>query len=703
MIRWVLIMLVVAASFATATAHGQDVDFLFALADGNHDLAIDAGEAHAFAVEQWRSMDLPERGSVTREAILKNPVVMMLLGDLVPAPGVALSRQQFFDDTAQRFKRADADGNGTLDTAEFRAFLGVAPQRSIAQASGLKLDSLAEAYKPGLPSCASLGRDPADGLAGKKGVSALIAKVIPANSMDAAYCFVQFVYDSGLSGPKDGYDNGQSQAITIRIGLPLRPDDGGGPVPWNGRIQNVGSGGCMGSLPSVTIATNAGFASASSDGGHGAPWIVFNCGFGVIQAKHELNKGLIRDFSAEHVRWQTLWSKALVKTYYGQGPKRTYWCGCSQGGREGFIALETMPEEYDGILAGGAALYWMRFQMAQSWSGVVIKDMLRVKGKDLTAAQIARTVEKEVAACDALDGLKDGELADPRTCQWSARAAVCKPGETSADGCLDADQAAAFDTIRRGPRNHRGEMIWFPWEPGTTFSNQTNYLLSDGVMQWAVRDLAFSSNAHLYMDAAALQRSHDARGISYEDMAALASQRVSDLADMDDVAVDRAAKSGVKMLAWTGTADRNIQSRNTIKFYRDAAAHLGQKVDDEALQTWFRVFLYPSVDHCAGGTGPQPGNIVNGPLFVALVKWVEQGQVPERILATKRDASGTVVRTRPVCAYPKSATYTGKGSMDEAANFRCEGDLETGSIVAADGLATHKKENGTGEVPASYR
>jgi feruloyl esterase len=78
--------------------------------------------------------------------------------------------------------------------------------------------------------------------------------------------------------------------------------------------------------------------------------------------------------------------------YYGQPAQRTYWCGCSQGGREGLIALQTLPAEYDGILAGGSAVYWMRFQMAQAWSGLVIKDMLRSKGKDLTPAQINQTV-----------------------------------------------------------------------------------------------------------------------------------------------------------------------------------------------------------------------------------------------------------------------------------------------------------------------
>ncbi len=701
--RWILYLLIAVVTTAV-TAHAQDLDFLFGLMDGNHDGEIDRAEADYFAAGQWQSLDPQGTGNVTRETLSAHPLAKAVVGNSLPSGGAMLSKRAFTEAVGERFRQADADGDGTLNTAEFATFLGTAVSRPGSQESSAQLlSSLADPYKTGLPSCTDLSRDAANGLVGKRGISSLITKVVGANGKDAAYCFVQFVYDSGLSGPKDGYDDGQSQAITIRIGLPLRPDDGGGAIPWNGRIQNVGSGGCMGNVPSVTIATNSGFASASSDGGHGAPWIAFNCGFGIIQAKHRLNEGLIRDFSAEHVRWQTLWSKALVKTYYGQAPKRTYWCGCSQGGREGFIALQTLPREYDGILAGAAALYWMRFQMAQAWSGLVIKDMLRSKGKDLTPAQIDGTVQMELAACDATDGLKDGELADPRQCHWSAKAAICKRGQADASTCLDADQAAAFDRIRRGPVNHLGQTIWFPWEPGTTFSNLTNYLLSDSVMQWAVRDLNFKSDAHLYLDDAALQRSHDPQGITYENMATLASQRVSNLADMDNAAVDEAAKSGVKVLAWTGTADRNIQSRNTIEYYRDVAAHFGEKVDDRALQAWFRTFLYPNVDHCAGGTGPQPGSQVNGPLFDALVKWVEQEKAPDRIMATKRDEKGSIARTRPVCAYPQTAMYSGKGNIDDQANFQCGGNLETKAIIDSDRLATHKKENGTGTIPANYR
>lgn len=693
-----LLLSVVVAPSASA----QDIDALFALVDGNHDNSVDRSEADAFTALRWASMDRDRRGSVSAATIAADPQARQIVGDLMPAGDGSLTREAFFAGRARRFAMADGDKDGALDPGEFRAYIG-AGGTVTPPGAPLVLASLAEAYAQGLPKCEEFATDPSLGLANAKGVSKIVARKVHANAKDAAYCQLQFVYDSGRSGPKDGYDDGQHQAITIRVGLPLRPDDGGA-IGWNGRIQNIGSGGCMGVLPGVTVGTDNGFASSSTDGGHGAPWLLFNCGFGVIQAKHQLNVGLIRDFSAEHVKWQTLWTKALVKTYYGQPAKRTYWCGCSQGGREGYIALQTIPQEYDGVIAGAGALYWQRFQMAQAWSGVVIKDMLRAKGMDLTGVEIARTVQQEVAGCDLQDGVRDGVIGDPRQCRWSARTVVCgTAGAPPAGQCLNADQAAAFDVIRRGPHNAKGERIWFPWEPGTTFPNQTNYLLSDGIMQWGVADTDFKSDAHLYLDDAALKRSGDQFGITYQDMATLAEQRVGKFADVSDVALDAAAKSSVKVLAWTGTADRNIFSRDTLKYYRDVAAHLGRKVSDRSMQDWYRVFLYPGVGHCQGGDGPQPGSVYTGPLFQALIAWVEQGKAPARILASKYNDKGALATVRPVCPYPQTAIYKGAGSTDDAASFACGGNLETSALVAADKVIPAGMENGTGMIPENYR
>jgi hypothetical protein len=137
-----------------------------------------------------------------------------------------------------------------------------------------------------LPRCGDLSTDPALGLAGNPAITRLAATSVAVSpglnwqpgmgpradaqiATTVAYCRVDFWFNSGKSGPTDGYAPGQSQSIGIRVGLPLRQDDGGTGV-WNGKIHNLGSAGCMGHLGTVTPSTNAGYAGAVSDGGHAA-------------------------------------------------------------------------------------------------------------------------------------------------------------------------------------------------------------------------------------------------------------------------------------------------------------------------------------------------------------------------------------------------------------------------------------------------
>ncbi|WP_157899151.1 tannase/feruloyl esterase family alpha/beta hydrolase [Luteitalea pratensis] len=495
----------------------------------------------------------------------------------------------------------------------------------------------------------------------------------------------------------------------------MRADDGGAGV-WNGKIHNLGSSGCMGHLGPVTAATNAGYAGAVSDGGHQAASPAgnrFDCAFGMNESTGALNIGLIRDFSAEHLLWQTWWSKQLTRTYYGRAAKRTYWSGCSQGGREAHIIAQTIPHEYDGVLGGGAGLWWMRFSLAHAWAGLVIKDVLAPIGKTLTAAHIAATTDAAIDACDMQDGIRDGVLADPRACKWSAKAAVCGSPGASADQCLDTDQADAYDLIRRGPRNRKGELIAFPFEPDSRLPINIDAFYTKQMMQWTLADPDFDPATHLYMDDAHLLAANDRLGITYEDLATLASQRVSDLIDASTPeALGWARAAGTKLLMWTGTADRNIPSRNTIAFYQRTAAYFGTSVSDPTLQSWYRVFLYPGVAHCGGGDGPWPGHPNYGPLFDALVQWVEHGVAPTQILATQHaggsrapgppptGAGLAVIATRPACAYPHTAIYKGAGSVTDAANFSCGGNLETPDVVEP--MATPKFENGTGTVLPPY-
>ena len=120
---------------------------------------------------------------------------------------------------------------------------------------------------------------------------------------------------------------------------------------------------------------------------------------------------------------------------------------------------------------------------------------------------------------------------------------------------------------------------------------------------------------------------------------------------------------GGRTIIWHGWNDQLISADSSIHYYKRVQQQMGgpKKTADFA-----RFFLAPGVMHCAGGPGPQPTGLME-----ALLTWVEDGKAPETLLATRRDQTGAVTRSRPLCQYPLVAKYKGSGSTDEAANFTC--------------------------------
>jgi feruloyl esterase len=191
------------------------------------------------------------------------------------------------------------------------------------------------------PTCAELGTNPAYDLAGNPQISNLSVQLEPATPVSAAYCQVNFTF-SGESGPEAGYLAGQNEQIRIRVGLPLNSRDGGtGGLEgaWTGRNRDLGGGGYAGAVGGVTSSTNRGYVGTSTDTGHSTPGGSF-----ALNPDHTLNWGLIRDFARDGIRQQHLWGVRLAKGYYGMDPRRTYWMGCSTGGRQGHYQAQNFPD-----------------------------------------------------------------------------------------------------------------------------------------------------------------------------------------------------------------------------------------------------------------------------------------------------------------------------------------------------------------------
>ena len=485
-------------------------------------------------------------------------------------------------------------------------------------------------------------------------------------------CEANFIYSS-RSGPADGYAIGQNQRIGIRVGFPLNSaDNGGAPSSWNGKVRNIGGGGLQGGLSAITTATSAGYVGSNTDTGHPTQ---DNPNFPVIQDTHELNYGRLDDFLRESIHQQYKWALALTEAYYGTPATRNYWDGCSTGGREGLSLALNFGQDFDGFLTGAPANFHTRLQVATVWPFWVQKELTGTA--TLTQQKMNAANASAVTACDEQDGLKDAILSDSRTCKFDAANNICgRPDAPTTDAqgrvlCLTEAEAQAVNRIWDGPRNDRGQRIWFPFGRGANagVTNSPPFggpCGSLGIFCWSHRDTTF--------DFTSLPLSE------FDNETELATNVVAPYSDIMSVDLDKARDRGAKILMWHGGADQLIPWRQSVHYYDKAAFRYKGY---ENLASWFRFFLAPGVTHCGGGAGPQPQN-----LFDVMVNWVESGNAPDSITSTN-----ATLGSRPMCPYPQVAIYNGNGADPKLmASWHCGGSLKTKETVCTDLVTQFQKE-----------
>jgi len=497
-----------------------------------------------------------------------------------------------------------------------------------------------------LPACADLQTNPAYGLAGNPQISGLTAALQPTSPSNTPYCRVDFVF-SGESGPSAGYLPGQSQHLTIRVGLPPNGVDLANPltagaVPWNGKNRDLGGGGYAGAVGPVTSSTNLGYVGTSTDTGH-----VGGSGSFALNPDGTLNYGLIEDFASDGIHEQHIWGVTLAQTYYGSAPTRRYWMGCSTGGRQGHYQAQNFPSDFDGILAGSSAFNWDRFITAELWPEVVMNQEV---GAPITAAKLNAVTNAAIAACDGQDGITDGIIQDPRACTYSATSFVCATsgGPSTDPNCLTPAEASAVNKIWDGPRDANGNRAWYGLERGASLlglAGTTPFsIATDHFRYWIHQNPAFDW--------------HTVTETSFFPDMLTSIGKFNDVIGTDDTLWNFRLAGG-KMITYHGLADQLIPPRGTYHYYNSVL-----QGNYTTQQTFYRFFPYPGVAHCGGGTGPQ---LDAEALFSALVNWVENGIAPDYIVATQ---TTPVFRTRKICMYPNVPMYIG-GSTDDQASFRC--------------------------------
>ena len=222
---------------------------------------------------------------------------------------------------------------------------------------------------------------------------------------------------------------------------------------WNGKFQGIGNGGFAGSITyrGLAGALSRGYATASTDTGHSGP----GAGWAVGHPEK------LVDYGHRAIHEMTVTAKAVIKTFYGDQPKRSYFAACSNGGRQALMEAQRYPNDYDGIIAGAPANYFTHILTGFAWN---MQATMSDPGSYIPASKLKALDAAVVSACDAGDGVTDGVLEDPTQCRFDPSVLLCKGAES--DECLTEKQIAALRKIYAGPRNAKGELIIPGFMPG---------------------------------------------------------------------------------------------------------------------------------------------------------------------------------------------------------------------------------------------
>jgi feruloyl esterase len=407
---------------------------------------------------------------------------------------------------------------------------------------------------------------------------------------------------------------------------------------WTGRLEALGNGGFSSSIQYGGLAQ----AVAKGNAATGT-----NTGFDGNDSSFSIgHPEKIKDWGNRAVHEMTVTAKAIIAAYYGSGPKFSYWNSCSTGGRQGWVAAEYYPDDFDGLAIGDPANPMTRLQA----NSIFINRALNADPASFITAPKWAAIHKAVMnQCDAVDGLKDGLIQNPMKCNFKVNSLLCKSGD--ADDCLTAPQLAALKTITSGSKNPRTGAQLYPGYPlGTNMIGPVVGKNPD--------NSAPSTFRMLFQDA-----KWDYHTFDFDKDTARADQLGNNTINaVNPEKLKALFARGGKILLWHGWEDPAISPLISTQLYNQAVAANGGVGKTYGSM---RLFLVPSMPHCQGGYGPNAFDRID-----VLADWVEKGKAPDFIVAS-HSTNGQVDRTRPLCPYPKVAKYQGSGSIDEAASFFC--------------------------------
>ena len=423
-----------------------------------------------------------------------------------------------------------------------------------------------------------------------------------------------------------------SSDIRMELWLPV--------AGWNGNFRGTSPNGLGGVINynAMGVGLTEGFAVASTDTGHQG-------GDTAWMAVPEQ----VTDFAGRAMHETTVAGKTLTAAYYGAAPRFAYMLECGGGSAAALHEVQKYPADYDGVVVGGHAAHLTRQIFGQLW----LWGATHPEGVAILPTPKLQVLHRAVLdKCDALDGVKDGLLENPARCSFDPQEITCR----AADGpdCLSAPQVDAVRKIYAGPTNPRtGERVWSPLYRGSEldWSFFTEAPSPIGIATGVLRDAILKDPGWDYRTSP----------IDFDRHVALADR--SDIARVNASNPDISAyvRRGGKLILSGGWNNALVPAGAVLEYYQRVEAAIGRQNTDRAV----RLYMVPGMIECNGGPGTDTFD-----MLAVMRRWVERDQAPREVLASRVER-GKVVRTRPLCPYPQTATYRGRGSTDDAASFSC--------------------------------
>jgi feruloyl esterase len=456
-----------------------------------------------------------------------------------------------------------------------------------------------------------------------------------------------------------------SPRVSFEVRLPTKT--------WNGRFLMQGCGGMCGilNMEATEDSLVRGYAVVNTDMGHKGESFIATWAYNDIQA--EIDFG----YRATHV--VAVAAKAIINAYYGKPASYSYFNGCSTGGRQGAVAAQRFPDDFDGIVSGAPVLNEIGDGILHLlWSARANMD---AKGNPIMDSRKLAVVRKAVMAkCDKLDGVEDNILQDPRKCDFKVEDLKCS-GTAKAD-CLSADEVGVMKKIYGGATDSKGSRIFpggmalgseYEWAPAFIGLTKADGAKANGgivtpntmIYQFAQYLAFFNDPGHAY------------NPLTYDwDQDPARLMLTESLYNAQNPDLRKFKASGGKMIMYHGWDDLEVPPNMSVDYYETTTRTMGGL---ETTRDFFRLYMMPSVAHCRRGPGPDGIDTQT-----AIENWVEKGIAPDFILAHKMAKDqpysglprlrfplkpGEALWARPVYAYPDVATYKGEGDWKDPANW----------------------------------